>query len=65
MIAIKLMKQGEPWIGEMQCASVPRVGEIVYLGSGNGHEVIRVVYEFRENGHHPFCLLHPTAIPKG
>jgi hypothetical protein len=61
MMAIKVMKQGESWIGEIRCATVPRVGEIVYMGDQKGYEVIRVVYEWgHDENSHPFIILNPT-----
>src|SRR4029078_12123263 len=61
MIRIKLMREGDPWVGEMTCEAVPRVGEQVYIGSG-GYEVVRVLYELDPRGSgHPPPLLRLSA----
>lgn len=60
MITIKLMKQGDSWIGEMKSPTVPRVGEFVEMGNRETYEVARVVYEFSSDGHRPFVIFKAT-----
>ena len=63
MISIKVMKQGEPWIGEIRCPVVPRVDEIVELGNKQSYYVLRVMYEWgADESSKPFIVLNPTPV---
>ena len=57
MIAMKMMRQGESWIGEMKCGVVPRVGEVIYLGDRKAYPVMQVFYELESDGMHTPALL--------
>lgn len=62
MITIKMMRQGESWIGEMNALAIPRVGEVVYLGDQKAYPVIQVAFEPSGDGiHMPMLVLGPAS----